>query len=50
MKVDYDPCSERWFICLPEEPGKPRIEADDPHILEQFLNKYEWSQSSSDPA
>ena len=38
MKVDYDPCSKRWFICLPEEPGRPRIEADTPQQLEDFLD------------
>ena len=41
MKIDFDPCTNRWFICLPNEPGKPRIEADDCKTLEAFLNQYE---------
>jgi hypothetical protein len=40
VKVDFDPCSNRWFICLPDEPGRPRIEADSPEVLEHLLNNY----------
>lgn len=40
MKVDYDPCTDRWFICLPEEPGRPRIEADDRETLLAFLEEH----------
>ena len=37
FKIDFDPCSNRWICCLPDEEGRPRIEADTPELLEQFL-------------
>lgn len=38
MRIDCDPITERWYVCLPDEAGRPRIEADTPELLEQFLN------------
>ena len=40
-KIDFDPCTNRWSIWLPDEPGKPRIEADSPDLLEQFFSDVE---------
>ena len=31
-----DPITKRWSAYLPDEPGRPRIEADTPKELEQF--------------
>lgn len=38
MRIDCDPITNRWYVCLPDEPGRPRIEADTPEQLEAFLN------------
>ena len=37
FKIDFDPCTKRWVCCLPDEVGKPRIEADTSELLEQFM-------------
>ena len=37
-KVDQDPVTGRWFIYLLDEPGRPRLEADNPKVLEDLWN------------
>lgn len=38
FKIDQDPVTKRWYAWLLDEPGKPRIETDDPKLLENFWN------------
>ena len=46
FSIDQDPITGRWSISLPDEPGRPKIEADTPEMLEEFLNSIELAATT----